>query len=203
MEEWAIRAATVPVKRLGPDDVPRLPKQGEILVGGPDDVRDFGRGGLDLVAILDADLAERRPGLTARERAVTTWMEAIAWARPDGRAIVQSSHAADPAVQALVRGNPDRFHADETRRRAEAGFPVGSAVFRIAGTAELEGALAAFAPTTMLTSTARGPDGMLARARPREGAGVRAGRPRARRSRGRHPRRGRTAPVTDMTTEST
>jgi primosomal protein N' len=144
------------VKRLGPDDVPRLPKQGEILVGGPDDVRDFGRGGLDLVAILDADLAERRPGLTARERAVTTWMEAIAWARPDGRAIVQSSHASDPAVQALVRGNPDRFHADETRRRADAGFPVGSAVFRIAGTAELEGALTAFAPTTMLTSTVEG-----------------------------------------------
>jgi primosomal protein N' (replication factor Y) (superfamily II helicase) len=153
VEEWAIRAASVPVKRLGPDDVPRLPKQGEILVGGPDDVRDFGRGGLDLVAILDADLAERRPGLTARERAVTTWMEAIAWARPDGRAIVQSSHASDPAVQALVRGNPDRFHADETRRRAEAGFPVGSAVFRIAGSAELDGALAAFAPTTMLSST--------------------------------------------------
>jgi primosomal protein N' len=141
------------VNRLGPDDVPRLPKRGEILVGGPDDVRDFGRGGLDLVAILDADLAERRPGLTARERAVTTWMEAIAWARPDGRAIVQSSHASDPAVQALVRGNPDRFHADETRRRAEAGFPVGSAVFRIAGSPELEGALAAFAPTTLLTST--------------------------------------------------
>ena len=66
-------------------------KEGEILVGGPDDVRDFGRGGLDLVAILDADLAERRPGLTARERAVTTWMEAIAWARPDGRAIVKGT----------------------------------------------------------------------------------------------------------------
>jgi primosomal protein N' len=142
----------VPVKRLRPDDTPRLPKKGEILVGGPDDVRDFGRGGLDLVAILDADLAERRPGLTARERAVTTWMEAIAWARPDGRAIVQASNASDTAVQALVRGNPDRFHLDETRRRAEAGFPVGSAVFRVAGNAGLEAALTAFEPTTMLAS---------------------------------------------------
>jgi len=152
VEEWAARAASVPVRRLGPDDTPRLPEAGEILVGGPDDVRDLGPGGLDLVAILDADLAARRPGLTARERALTTWMEAIAWARPDGRAIVQSSHAADTAVQALVRGNPDRFHADEARRRDEAGFPVGSPVFRIAGTAELEAAIAALEPTTMLSS---------------------------------------------------
>ena len=187
VEEWAIRAASVPVKRLGPDDVPRLPKQGEILVGGPDDVRDFGPGGLDLVAILDADLAERRPGLTARERAVTTWMEAIAWARPDGRAIVQSSHAADPAVQALVRGNPDRFHADETRRRAEAGFPVGSAVFRIAGDRRAGRRARGVRPHDDADLNRRGPDGMLARARPREGAGVRAGGPRARRSTGRRP----------------
>ena len=156
VEEWAVRAASVPVARLGPDDAPRLPEPGEILVGGPDDVRDFGRGGLDLVAILDADLAERRPGITARERAVTTWMEAIGWARPDGRAIVQSSHASDTGVQALVRGNPDRFHADETKRRADAGFPVGSAVFRIAGNTDLEPALATFEPITMLASVLEG-----------------------------------------------
>jgi primosomal protein N' (replication factor Y) len=156
VEEWAGRAATVPVRRLGPDDPPRLPDDEEIIVGGPDDVRDFGRGGLDLVAVLDADLAERLPGLTARERAVTTWMEAIAWARPAGRAIVQSSHPGDPAVQALVRGNPDRFHADEARRRAEAGFPVGSAVFRVAGTDALEAELRAFEPITLLASEAGG-----------------------------------------------
>ena len=37
------------------------------------------------------------PGLAALERAVTTWTEAIAWARPGGRAIVQSAHPNDPA----------------------------------------------------------------------------------------------------------
>jgi hypothetical protein len=123
-------------------------------VGGPDDVRDFGRGGLDLVAILDADLAAKRPGLSARERAVTTWMEAIGWARPAGRAIVQSSQAGDPAVQALVRGNPDRFHADEATRRAKAGFPVGAAVFRVAGGPQLEESILTLDPITLLTSTA-------------------------------------------------
>jgi hypothetical protein len=124
-----------------------------VLVGGPDDVRDFGPGGLDLVAVLDADRAERRPGLTARERALTTWMEAIGWARPDGRAIVQATKANDPLIQALVRGTPDRFHADERSRRAAAGFAVGSAVFRVAGPPGVEDELASLEPTTMLVSS--------------------------------------------------
>ena len=153
VQEWAERATEAQVRRLGAADVPRLPSAGEILVGGPDDVRDLGPGGLDLVGILDADLAERRPGLAARERALTTWMEAVAWAYPHGRAIVQASRAGDPAVQALVRGKPDRFHADEARRRAEAGFPVGSAVFRVVGTADLEGALADLAASAMPTAS--------------------------------------------------
>lgn len=156
VEEWAARATTSTVRRLRTEDRPRLPADDEVLVGGPDDVRDLGPGGLDLVAILDADLAERRPGLTARERAVATWMEAVAWAYPGGRAIVQASKAGDPAVQALVRGSADRFLADERRRRADAGFPVGAAVFRVAGAPEVVEALEALQPTTMLVTTAGG-----------------------------------------------
>ena len=157
VQEWAARATEAHVHRLEAEEGPRLPSEGEILVGGPDDVRDLGPGGLDLVGILDADLAERRPGLAVRERALTTWMEAVAWAYPSGRAVVQASRAGDPAVQALVRGKPDRFHADEARRRAEAGFPVGSAVFRVVGTADLQGALAdleaSASPTTSLLTS--------------------------------------------------
>ena len=156
VEEWAARAARVPVRRLGPGDTPRLPDEGEVLVGGPDDVRELGAGGLDLVAILDADLAARRPGLTARERAFATWTEAVAWARPGGRAIVQTSHANDPAVQSLVQGDPARFHRDERQRRAQAGFPVGSAVFRVAGGPGLEAALTALVPITLLASSHEG-----------------------------------------------
>ncbi len=152
VEEWASRVAGAPVRRLGAGDRPRLPREGEVLVGGPDDIHDLGPGALDLVAILDADLAERRPGLTARERAVTTWMEAVAWAYPRGRAIVQASRTNDPAVQALVRGRLDRFHVEESARRAAAGFPVGSAVFRVAGTEALEGELARLEPTTLLVT---------------------------------------------------
>src|SRR3954467_15626275 len=105
VERWASRAARVPVRRVRE---PRLPSpDGEVLVGGPEAVRDLGVAAVDLVAILDADRAARRPGLTAMERALAVWMEAIGWARPAGSAIVQTAHPGDPAVQALVRGIPD------------------------------------------------------------------------------------------------
>jgi primosomal protein N' len=119
-------------------------------------VRDLGIGELELVAILDADLAERRPGLAARERSLATWMEAVGWARPRGRAIVQSSAPSDPMVQALVRGNPTRFQADEAGRRREAGLPVGAAVFRVTGTSDLAAELEGFDPFTLLVSVLEG-----------------------------------------------
>jgi hypothetical protein len=150
---WAGRSAAAPARRI---PRPRVPRGREILVGGPEVVRDLGPAELDLVGILDADLAERRPGVAARERALAVWMEAVAWARADGRAIVQSAHAGDPAIQALVRGNADRFHADERRRRAAAGFPVGSAVFRVAGGDGLARTLETLDPITILTSAAGG-----------------------------------------------
>ena len=156
MEEWAASVAPVTVRRLTSLGRARLPRAKEILVGGAEAVRDLGPGGLDLVAILDADLAERRPGLAARERALSTWMEAVGWARPSGKAIVQANHPNDPAIQALVRGNPDRFHADEVRRREDAGFAVGAAVFRIVGDPELQDRLTVLGPTTMLTSSVEG-----------------------------------------------
>jgi primosomal protein N' (replication factor Y) len=153
VEEWAGRVASVPVAR---PSRARLPKRsGEVVVGGAESVRDLGPGELDLVAVLDADAAARRPGLAARERALAVWMEAVGWARPAGRAIVQSSHPADPAVQALVRGNPDRLLARERELRAAAGFPIGAPVFRVTGGRGLEEAIAEHRPLTSLV-TARG-----------------------------------------------
>jgi primosomal protein N' (replication factor Y) len=153
VEAWAARETTARVRRIARA---RLPRDGEVLVGGAEVVRDLGDARLDLVGILDADLAERRPGLAARQRALSTWAEAAAWAHPDGRVIVQSARPADPAIQALVRGNPGRFHVDERARRAAAGFPVGAAVFRVAGEAGLDEELAALDPISLLTSTSQG-----------------------------------------------
>ena len=103
-----------------------------------------------------AGVVDRRPGLAARERSLATWMEAVGWARPNGRAIVQSSSPGDPLVQALVRGNPDRFHAAERRRRADAGLPVGAAVFRITGGDTLEAELRRFDPAVLLVTASEG-----------------------------------------------
>jgi len=154
VEEWASRVTTVPVVRPARA---RLPKRsGEVVIGGADSVRDLGPGGLDLVALLDADAAARRPGLAARERSLAIWMEAVGWARPAGRAIVQSSHPGDPAVQALVRGNPDRFLEREAERRAAAGFPVGAPTFRVVGSDALAAAVARHDPITTLVSARDG-----------------------------------------------
>jgi len=156
VEEWAAGIASVPVVHLPPDAEPRRPGEREVLVGGVDLLKDFGRLGLDLVAILHADASLGRPGIASREHTVTAWFEAAAWADPAGRVIVQTRHPGDPAVQALVTARPERFHLAEVARRAEAGFPVGSAVFRVTGTDELEAALAAGSPRTLLASAAEG-----------------------------------------------
>ncbi len=154
VEEWASRVASVPVRRGAADAPATLPPQAEaaIIVGGPEAVKDVPPPELDLVGILDADLAARRPGLASGERSLALWMEAAAWARPRGRVVVQSNTPNDPLVQALVAGSPDRFHRADAPKRAAAGFPVGSPVFRVAGTAELEQALRALDPVSLLTT---------------------------------------------------
>ncbi len=168
VEEWARGAvpASVPVRRLAPDRGQAPPGPREITVGGPEAVRDYGPLGLDLVGILDADLAARRPGLAARERSLALWMEAAGFARPRGRVVVQARRAGDPAIQALVTGNPERFARAELARRERAGFPVGFPVFRIAGGAGLPDALAATGPATLLTSGAGGETVCLVAVRP-------------------------------------
>jgi primosomal protein N' (replication factor Y) len=153
VEEWARTVTRVPVQHLEPSAPARPPADPEVLVGGVDTVKDFGPLGLDLVAILNADVSLRRPGLAARERALTTWFEAAAWARRDGRVIVQTAHPNDPAVQALVAGRPARFHRAESARLEEAGFPAGAAVFRVVGDAELESVLDGLPHHALLVSS--------------------------------------------------
>lgn len=152
VEEWARGVASVPVTRLGPNDTPRPPGEAEVLVGGLEALKDLGPVGVDLVGILNADGALRRPGMSSRERALSAWMDAAAWARSDGRVIVQTNHPNDPAVQALVTGRPERFARTEIPRLTDAGFPPGVPVFRVVGNADLEDALAALRPRTMLAT---------------------------------------------------
>jgi primosomal protein N' (replication factor Y) len=155
VEAWVSRATGLPVRRSADGSAPGAVGAHEVLVGGAEAVKDVGTSGmgLDVVALLDVDLAGRRPGLSARERALATWMEAAAWACPSGRVIAQTRAPNDAAVQALVTGNPDRFHRDERVRRADAGFPVGAAVFRVAGSATLPSELETLRHGTLLVTS--------------------------------------------------
>jgi primosomal protein N' (replication factor Y) len=156
VEEWARGVAPVPVTRLGGDDPPRPPGAEEVLVGGIDAVKDVGATGLDLVGILNADASLRRPGIAARERALSAWAEAAGWAWPDGRVVVQTTRPNDHAVQALVTGRPERFARSEGPRLAAAGFPVGGPVFRVVGTEGLAGELDVLPHVTLLVSEPEG-----------------------------------------------
>jgi primosomal protein N' (replication factor Y) (superfamily II helicase) len=155
VETWTSRLTTVPVRRVGDGVRPHPVGAREIVVGGVDAMKEFGPAalGVDVVAVLDADLAARRPGLSARERALASWMEAASWASPSGRVIVQTRSPNDAAVQALVTGNPARFHRSELARRAEAGFPAGAAVFRVAGGPALAAEFESFPHRTLLVTS--------------------------------------------------
>jgi primosomal protein N' (replication factor Y) len=145
--EWAAAITGSNVRRAD-----RLQPDG-ITVGGVETVKDVGAPRLDLVGILDADLAARRPGISAMERSLAIWMEAAGWARPQGRVIVQSRAANDPAIQALVQGNPSRYYRAELERRAKAGFPAGHPVFRVTGTPSLRRELDVTDPVHVLETS--------------------------------------------------
>lgn len=151
VEEWARTAASVPVTRLGSGSA-RAPGEHEIVVGGIDAVKDLGVSGLDLVGILNADASLRRPGLAARAQALSAWAEAAAWANPGGRVVIQTTRPNDDAVQALVTGRPDRFARREAPRLEQAGFPIGAAVFKVAGDAGLERELRSLPHRTLLVT---------------------------------------------------
>jgi primosomal protein N' (replication factor Y) len=140
-------------------DRARPPSPGTVVVGTAAAVKDFGPSRVGLVAVLDADRARTRAGISAPEQTLATWMEAALWAGPrgsGGRVLVQTKAPADPAIQALVRWDPSHFHRHEQRRREEAGFPPGFPVFRVLGGAGLEQALTELDVVNLLLSRSDG-----------------------------------------------
>ena len=151
VEEWLSRATALAVR--GSATAVEPPRRGEVVVGGPEAVKDFADPRLDLVAILDPDLAASRPGLASAERALGVWMEAASWAGHGGRVIVQSAEPGGAAIQALVAGNPERFHRHELLRREAAGFPAGFPVFRVSGGVGLASEMEGLSPVSLLATS--------------------------------------------------
>ena len=151
--EWARSLTKVPVEVGGDADPPPPPGQGRIVVGTAAAIKDAGPVALDLVAILDPDRALVRPGLEAGQRALAAWMEAAAWATDravGARVLVQTRRPGHPAIQALVRWEPEPYLRAEGEAAAGAGFPPGYPVFRIEGPADLKASLEAARPESVL-----------------------------------------------------
>jgi primosomal protein N' (replication factor Y) (superfamily II helicase) len=156
LEEWAARVTDVPVTRVESAAASLPPGAGRVIVGTAAAVKDFGPARVSLVAILDPDRARRREGLSAPDQALATWMEAAAWAGPrgeGGRVLVHTREPGDPAIQALVRWDPEVLHRSERARREAAGFPPGHPVFRVVGSPALAASLASVRPVHLLTSS--------------------------------------------------
>lgn len=152
VEEWAADLASAPVRPAA--DGPLPPDARGVVVGGIEALKDEPPMRASLVGILSTDASLRRPGIDARERALIAWAEAAARAAPDGNVIVQTNAPNDPAIQALVSASPERFARSEMPRLAEAGFPAGSCVFRVEGSAVIAEAIAALPHHSLLVSGA-------------------------------------------------
>jgi primosomal protein N' (replication factor Y) (superfamily II helicase) len=173
--EWSRRVGSLPVDVESGGTASR-PAPGRVLVGTAAAVNDVGPVALDLVAILDPDRALARPGVHAGERALATWMEAASWAasRSRGaRVLMQSRRPAHPAIQGLVRWEPEPFLRAEALARAEAGFPPGHPVFRIEGTAGLPASLQQAGAESVLATGAEGGSLCLVTVHPDRLAGFR------------------------------
>jgi primosomal protein N' (replication factor Y) (superfamily II helicase) len=159
VQEWAEGLTESPVHVVESAERARVPAPGSVVVGTAAAVKDFGPRRVGLVAVLDADRARTRAGISAPEQALATWMEAALWAGPKGsggRVLVQTTSPADPAIQALVRWDPWHFHRHERQRREEAGFPPGFPVFRVLGGAGLDRAVTELDVVNALVSRSDG-----------------------------------------------
>ena len=84
----------------------------------------------DLAVIVDADAMLRRGRLDAAEDALRLWLALMSWSR---HVIVQTRERSHPAVQALVRRDPDGFWEREADRRAELRYPPAGWLVRVTG----------------------------------------------------------------------
>ncbi len=99
------------------------------------------------VVMPDADAMLGRARLDAAEDSLRLWLQAARWTVPTeggaratsgnptragaGRVVVQTREPANPAVQALVRWDPEGFWHAEAERRAPLRYPPHSSLVRI------------------------------------------------------------------------
>jgi primosomal protein N' (replication factor Y) len=81
-----------------------------------------------VVVVPDADALLGRPSLDAAEDALRLWLAAGHWSH---HLVVQTREPGHPAVQALVRWDPEGFWRREAERRADLSWPPHSSLVRL------------------------------------------------------------------------
>jgi primosomal protein N' (replication factor Y) len=124
-----------PVVTSGRDGVlATVPDRPAVVVATPG-AEPVADDGYAAVVLLDGDLMLDRPDLRAAEEAVRRWSNAIALgrSRPDGGRVVLVADGSMPAVQAIVRADPEGFAAREFDERARAHMPPAARIATLTG----------------------------------------------------------------------
>lgn len=82
----------------------------------------------DVVVVPDADAMLRRPAFDAAEDALRLWMAVARWT---DLLVLQTREPRHPAVQALVRSDPNGYWEREAEVRAELGYPPARSLLSV------------------------------------------------------------------------
>jgi primosomal protein N' (replication factor Y) len=131
-EELGQAFPSLPVVASGGDHVvASVPARPAIVVATPG-AEPVAEGGYAAVLLLDTWLALARADLRTDEEALRRWLNAAGLVAPGG-AVVAVGDPAHPALQALVRWDPDGHARRETDARAQAHLPPASRLATLTG----------------------------------------------------------------------
>jgi primosomal protein N' (replication factor Y) len=131
-EELGRAFPTLPVVTSGGDHVVgSVPGRPAVVVATPG-AEPVAEGGYAAVLLLDTWLALARADLRTDEEALRRWLNAAGLVAPGG-AVVAVGDPGHPALQALVRWDPDGHARRETEARAEAHLPPASRLATLTG----------------------------------------------------------------------
>ncbi|MBD8869730.1 primosomal protein N' [Nocardioides donggukensis] len=108
-----------------------VPDSPAIVVATPG-AEPVAEAGYAAVVLMDTGLALARLDLRTAEEALRRWMNAVALARPGGRAVAVGDPA-EPTLQALVRWDPGGFARREIDERRSAHLPPASRLATVTG----------------------------------------------------------------------
>jgi primosomal protein N' (replication factor Y) len=131
-EELGRAFPTLPVIASGGDHVVAAVAGRPAIVVATPGAEPVAEGGYAVVLLLDTWLALARADLRTDEEALRRWLNAAGLVTPGGT-VVAVGDPAHPALQALVRWDPDGHARREGEARAEAHLPPASRIATVTG----------------------------------------------------------------------